>query len=113
MTDSFPVPPDPHGFAAQWLPTFEQSGGPSDDELQAFIADCYEHDFVVVYDWPEWRDQAEVLLETSGAMERTNVADLQRLLTLLIRQDGFIEGAHRYAVEQGWFHAVLGRMRAI
>ena len=113
MNDTFPLPADPADFAHEHLRMFEHPGGPSADELEAFVADCYERDFVVVFDWIEWRDQGHVLLETSGAMERATLADLQRLLTLLIRQERFAEGTLAHAVEQGWIHAMLHRMTGL
>lgn len=104
---------DARAFSGRYLPTFEQPGGPGADELDAFVDACYADGVVLVFDWTEWRDQGHVLLETSGAMERATLDDLQRVLTLLIRQDRFAEGTLAHAVEQGWIHRVLDRMRVI
>jgi hypothetical protein len=68
---------------------------------------------VFVFDWVEWRDQGHVLLETSGAMERASLGDLQQLLTLIIRQERFAEGTLLHAAEQGWIHRILDRMRSL
>lgn len=97
-------------FAQQWLPRFEQPGGARDEDLAAFIDALYEDDVLVVFDWIEWRDQGHVLLETSGAMERADLDDFRRLLTMLVRQDKFAEGTLAHAVEQGWLHATLACM---
>ncbi|MCW2974594.1 MAG: hypothetical protein JWN72_2867 [Thermoleophilia bacterium] len=104
---------DGAAFSAAWLPLFERAQPPTTDELDAFVADCYECDMVVVFDWVEWRDQGHVLLETSGAMERASLRDLQQLLTLLVRQERFAEGTLDHAVGQGWIHRILDRMRAV
>ncbi|MBC7459866.1 MAG: hypothetical protein H7287_00750 [Thermoleophilia bacterium] len=112
MSDPEPTP-DGSAFAASWLPVFERAHPPTADELADFVADCYERDMVVVFDWVEWRDQGHVLLETSGAMERATLRDLQQLITLLIRQERFAEGTLEHAVQQGWIHRILDRMRAV
>ncbi|MCW2955416.1 MAG: hypothetical protein JWO69_285 [Thermoleophilia bacterium] len=116
MTDLPPAvdaaPFDAPAFAARFLPLFERPGGPSQEELADFVDACYGDGAIVVFDWIEWRDQGHVLLETSGAMERATMAELQRLLTLLVRQEKFAEGTLAHAVEQGWLHHILARMSA-
>lgn len=101
-------------FATRLLPLFEQTGSRlSNAQVDEFIAAFYADDVCVVFDWIEWRDQGHVLLETSGAMERADLDDLRRLLTMLVRQDRFAEGTLAHAIEHGWIHAVLDRMRTI
>lgn len=100
-------------FAKRWLPVFEQPGGPDDEQIAGFVGSLYGDDVLVVFDWVEWRDQGHVLLETSGAMERADLDDLRRLLTMLVRQDRFAEGTLAHAVKRGWIHAVLDRMRTV
>lgn len=112
LTDGFDAR-DALRFARAHLPTFEQPGGPSDEQVEAFVAALLCDDVMVVFDWVEWRDQGHVLLETSGAMGRADLDDLRRLLTMLVRQDRFAAGTLSHAVEQGWIHAVLHRMHAI
>jgi len=104
---------DPSDFAARFLPMLERPGGPSAHELEEFCSACYADGVVVVFDWIEWRDQANVLLETSGAMERTSLEELRQLLTMLIRQERFAEGTLAHAVERGWLHAILAQMRTL
>lgn len=101
-------------FATRLLPMFEVSSSRlSGAQVAQFVAAFYEDDVCVVFDWVEWRDQGHVLLETSGAMERADLDDLRRLLTMLVRQDRFAEGTLTHAIEHGWIHAVLDRMRSI
>ncbi|MBC7644499.1 MAG: hypothetical protein H7123_05180 [Thermoleophilia bacterium] len=107
-------------FGARWLPVFErplsqlthmgESGPEYHEDVDAFVAATYEHDIVVVFDWVDWRDQGHVLLETSGAMQRTTALDLCKLITLIIRQERFAEGAIAHAIERGWLHSILARM---
>lgn len=104
---------DGYRFAVEQLPRFEQSGGPRGADLEEFANALYDDGVLVVFDWIEWRDQAHVLLETSGAMERASLDDVRRLLTMLVRQERFAEGTLAHAAEHGWLHAALARMRDV
>ena len=102
-----------HAFIDEFLPLFERNRTPTDEELGAFCDACYGSGMIIVFDWPEWEDQGHVLLETSGAMERTDLDDLRRLLTMLVRQEKFDPGTLAHAVSHGWFHVILERMRTL
>lgn len=104
---------DAAAFSERFLPAFGRAGGPTEAEIGELCDACYTDGVIVVFDWIEWRDQAHVLLETSGAMERTTMDDLRRLLTYLIRQDRFAEGTLAHAVDQGWVGGILERMRTL
>lgn len=118
-----PTPPSVDelaAFGAQWVGVFErpatqlvrigEQGPEYHEDVEAFLAAAYAREIIVVFEWPEWRDQGHVLLETSGAMERTDALDLCKLVTLLVRQERFAEGTLAHAIEQGWMHRILARM---
>ena len=100
-------------FAERFLTVFEAAGGPSAAELEEFSSACYADGMLEAFDWIEWRDQGHVLLETPGAMERAGFDELRRVLTMLLRQERFADGTVAHAVEQGWIHRVLHRMREV
>ena len=81
------------------------------DTALAFVEACYEADWVMDFDWPEWirSGEANGLTELAAVRERATPLDLAKLLTALIRQDRFVEGALMGAFESGLLTAITER----
>lgn len=103
------------GFAAgRW---HEQEGAfpfaALDDTAGALVQAAYADGWVLPgFDWPEWIGTAEARAlrddpSTAGA------EDLARLLTAVIRQDRFVEGALLGAFESGLMLAIIRRAAAL
>ena len=64
------------------------------------------------FDWPAWAEtpEAQRLRDDRSALEEATVLDLARLLTVVIRQDRFVEGTLAEALETGLITAALRRV---
>ncbi len=77
----------------------------------SFIKTCYEMDWVKPFDWAEWMRSSDAiqLRDDPSALEKATFDQLSRLLTVVIRQDRFVEGALGGAFESGLLVGVLRR----
>ena len=78
----------------------------------ALVKAAYETGWVLpTFDWGEWQGSLEAgqLRDDSAALERATPDQLARLLTVLIRQDRFVEGALNDAFESGLLTGILRR----
>ena len=97
---------------------FEPGGFPfysfSDDALR-FIDVCTGMKWVIPFDWVEWKESTEAvhLRDEPGALEAATLEQLQRLLTVLIRQERFVDGALESAFESGLLVRILKRAAAL
>ena len=69
-----------------------------------FIKVCYDMKWVQPnFDWGAWKDSDEAarLRDEPSTLEKATPEQLERLLTVLIRQDRFVEGALGHAFESG------------
>ena len=82
----------------------------SDDALR-FIRVCTDMKWVQPFDWGEWKESSEAvqLCDEPGALEDATPEQLERLLTVLIRQERFVDGALESAFESGLLARVLKR----
>ncbi len=80
-----------------------------------FVHTCYKMGWVQNFDWVEWKDSPEAteLLKNPKAMEEATPEQLGRMLTVLIRQDRFVEGALGRAFDSGLLTAILRRIAAL
>jgi hypothetical protein len=81
-----------------------------------FVSAAYAAGWVLRdFDWPAWKDTPEAvqLRNDPDALEQATVVQLARLLTVLIRQDRFVEGALANAYDSGLVIAILRRADAL
>lgn len=107
----------------QETPTMEAKGGtwtPVHLEHPEIISEltklAYEDDWVRRdFDWPKWIRTAEArkLANDSKAMEQATTEQLAHLLTAIIRQDRFVDGAIMDAFKSGLLQRVLKRIRTL
>ena len=81
------------------------------DDAMRFIEVCYEFKWVRPFDWGEWMgsEEATRLRDDPTAIETATPDQLQRLLTVLIRQERFVDGVLGSAFESGLMMRVLRR----
>lgn len=76
-----------------------------------FVTTRYEAGWVQWpgFDWVTWKSSAEAvrLLDDPTAMERATPEQVSRLMTVLIRQDRFVEGALAAAYDSGFLVRIL------
>lgn len=135
MTDTPIPPPTADAFAPvlAFLPLFEEpgfeagrwNGGDADEAgvihmpwvdydptVLEFLRALSTNGWVVPFDWPSWLPGAQRLVEPGG-IEEADVEALQRLLTAIVRQDRFVEGALAGAFESGLLVRILRRIREL
>ena len=81
------------------------------DEALSFVETAYRLDWVLEgFDWPEWKDTVEgrSLLEPK-VLARATVDQLAQLLTVLIRQDRFVEGGLAGTFKSGLLTRIVER----
>ncbi len=66
-------------------------------------------------DWGEWTatDEAKSLRDEPTVMERATVQQLANLLTVVIRQERFVDGSLLSAIESGLVQRILRRVRSL
>ena len=86
----------------------------SDDAL-SFIQVCTDMKWVQPFDWGEWKETSEAaqLRDEPGALEDATPEQLERLLTVLIRQERFVDGVLDSAFESGLLVGILNRAAAL
>ncbi len=93
------------------LPMFSTSA-----ETSRFIQTCYDVKCVPSdVNWTEWKSSEEAarLRDEPGAVEGATPRQLCRLLTVMIRQERFVEGSLNGHFESGFLMRVLRRAKAL
>jgi hypothetical protein len=77
----------------------------------AFVKAAYDNAWVTQFDWMEWigTPEAKRLLDDEEALATASPTHLEHLLTALIRQDRFVEGALGDAFQSGVLTRILRR----
>jgi len=81
-----------------------------------FFQHCYAQGWIRQdFDWAEWSESAEFrsLVEKQENLEDASPDQLSKLLTLLFRQDRFVEGTLAGAYNSGLLLAILRRARGL
>ena len=133
------VTPNDPGLAARidaitlYLPIFEQpervgewAGGQRDAqgvihmpwfeysrEALTFFRACSANGWVEVFDWQAWAGEAERYVKEPARLEQASLTTVQKLLTLHIRNDRFMEGHFAAMAQSGHIAAILRRLQAI
>jgi hypothetical protein len=101
--------PLPHGMLH--VPEFVLS-----DPAVALVEAAYDAGWVLAdFDWASWKNSAEAreLTRDPQALARATHEQLAKLLTVLIRQDRFVDGTLAEAFDSGLLVAILRRADAL
>ena len=81
------------------------------EDASEFVRVCYRMKWVHPLDWGQWKgsDEAVRLRDDPAAMEGATAEQLQKLLTVVIRQERFVDGALASAFESGLLVRILRR----
>jgi len=88
----------------------------SDKIAEDFVRTCYDKGWVLnEFDWSEWMktNEAAQLRDDSAVLEQATPEHLGRLLTVLIRQERFVEGCLQSAFESGLLLRILQRAEVL
>lgn len=91
------------------FPWFEH--GPGITEFITAAGPCMEHGF----DWPTWNQtpEAERLFTEPDAIEAASEDDLVHMVTTMVRQERFVDGALASHFEQGTILRICARAAAL
>ena len=91
-------------------PYFVMAGGAMD-----FVQTCYDFGWVKPFDWAEWMNSQEAvdLRDDPAALKRATPEQLIKLLTVIIRQSRFVEGALDSAFESSLLARIVRRASAL
>lgn len=84
-----------------------------DPEVRRIHETLYRHGFILGFDWPSWRAEAERYQREPDALARAPLVDLCKLLTSHVRLDRFVGGHFESVVQSGQLAAILRRLQAI
>lgn len=112
------------GFTAgEWSPLAEVRPGEFQlpyacygDVVEEFARTVYDQGWVLRdFDWAQWAQSAEAiaLRDDEALLAEATPEQLARLLTIVIRQDRFVEGALLDAFESGLILRILRRAKII
>jgi len=91
-------------FSAPWFALSETA--------EQFVADCYAHGWVLKgFDWAAWAQtrRTQALRDDLAMVASATEHELAQLLTVVIRQSRFVEGALAGAFENGLILGILKR----
>ena len=86
------------------------------DITEEFVHAAYDHGWVQPsFDWGEWKqsDEAVALRDDAERLAAATPEQLTRMLTVVIRQDRFVEGALLDAFECGMILSIVRRAAAL
>ena len=86
------------------------------DPAEAFVRMAHDMGWVLPdFDWKSWKDGAEAgeLLNCPETLARATPEQLAKLLTVLVRQDRFVEGSLGQVFDSGFLVAVVRRADAL
>ncbi len=80
-------------------------------EPMDFVRTCYESGWIQPFDWADWMGTPEAieLRDDPSLLERATPEQLGKLLTVIIRQDRFVEGALGSAFDSGLLTGIVRR----
>lgn len=76
------------------------------------LSEAWGRGWMVIFDWPSWREEARRLVEEPGALGCADLDAARKLLTTYIRQDRFIEGSLEAEISAGALVPVFRRLVA-
>ncbi|MFA6240052.1 MAG: DUF6508 domain-containing protein [Candidatus Hydrogenedentales bacterium] len=81
------------------------------EEAVAFVRTCYDYGWIVEFEWGKWTGTREaiILRDNPTALGQSTPEQLEKLLTVCVRQDRYCDGALAGAFDCGFLTAILQR----
>ncbi|MBL0923512.1 MAG: hypothetical protein IBJ12_03470 [Sphingomonadaceae bacterium] len=101
-------------FRSPWFKfgEWDKIGFRRSDDTEKFVRHCYDSGWVQgEFDWSAWMatDEAQELRDPDNIRNRASEEQLEKLLTVAIRQDRFVEGGLLSWFENGQLLAIIQR----
>lgn len=85
----------------------------TNEVVSDFVRTAYDLGIVLDFDWGAWDDGRRLLSQQSPDVSGLDIETLCKLLTVIIRQDRFVDGTLVMEFEKGTITAILKSMRDI
>lgn len=82
-------------------------------ELDDFIRQAHDSDFVFSFDWKAWREDGMRYKAQPALLDDADLLTIRQLITMHVRGDRFTEGHLAGMVSCGHIAAVLRRLKAL
>lgn len=82
------------------------------DRVSAFRSLLYESNFMVVFDWGSW-DEGRSIASDTTKIASVDLPTLRMLITAIVRNDRFCEGAFLSAIQNGLIATILKRLEVL
>ena len=83
------------------------------ERSQAFVDDCYSHNFIQEFDWENFRIPAEKMMHDDGALATASLEDIGKLVTVHIRKNDKIDSHLLSMMKSGHVAKMLKRLLQI
>lgn len=82
--------------------------------IQEFVSFMYENDLMVKFAWTEWQEGRDwYALDDENKYQQLDIGTALKLLTAVVRNDRFNEGALVWAFEDGSFPKIIQKLITI
>jgi hypothetical protein len=82
------------------------------ESIGRFVDLVYEDDWIVGFDWSSWDEGREIAADLTR-VANAGMMTIRKLITALVRNERFCEGALQDAYERGLLMAILRRIEAL
>ncbi len=96
------------------VPTFivdgEQCFRQEHESIGRFVELAYEDDWVIGFDWTSWDEGREIAADLARVAS-ADMLTIRKLITALVRNERFFEGALQDAYDRGLITAIILRIQ--
>ncbi len=90
----------------------EQCYRPEHQAIGRFVELVYEDDWIIGFDWSSWDEGREIASDLTR-VANADMLTIRKLITALVRNERFCEGALQDAYERGLITAIILRIKTI
>jgi hypothetical protein len=116
-SDIYSLGPDDWHPLFALIPEIEQTTNFGEDSFSPvifkFLDLCYRLHLVIDFNWPDWNEGRALTSPNNPALRTIDLLTACKLLTAIIRNDRFCEGALSAAFEEGLIRKILYRIREL
>ena len=80
------------------------------ESIGRFVELVYEDDWIIGFDWSSWDEGREIASDLSRVAS-ADLLTIRKLITALVRNERFCEGALQDAYERGLIRAIILRIK--
>jgi ADP-ribosyl-[dinitrogen reductase] hydrolase len=81
--------------------------------VDKFHHDLYQRNMIMDFNWPQWKNEGKKYFDNRELLDTADITIIQKLFTLIIRQDRFCEGLVGEMIDEGFILDLLLRLKDI